>query len=85
MYDGGIICVLCFIAIIVLCSYELRRAKDSRVAKPVLAGMIAFLIMMIVEFYSYTPYLFLILFLASNIRSGKTDPMTIETAGEPAI
>lgn len=85
MYDGGIICVLCFIAIIVLCSYELRRAKDSRVAKPVLAGMIAFLIMMIVEFYSYTPYLFLILFLASNIRSGKTDPMTIETAGELAI
>lgn len=85
LHDGGIICVLCFIAIIVLCSHELRKARDSHAAKPVLAGIIAFLIMMIVEIYSYTPYLFLILFLACNVRSGKTDPMAIETAGELAI
>lgn len=68
LHDGGIVCALCFAAIIVICSYELRKSKQQRIAKLMLSGMIAFFTMMIAEIYSYTPYLFLLLFFAGSIN-----------------
>lgn len=61
-YDGGLLAVLAFVALILLCHRGLRASCPTRPRIAFLGGLFAFFIMMSVEIFSYTPYFFLLIF-----------------------
>lgn len=72
LYDGGIVCVISFIAITFI-SYSQIKCNKQAVAKSkfLIIGIIVFYFMMIVEIYSYTPYFFVLPFVMSNMLKSK--------------
>ncbi len=74
LYDGGIVCVISFIAITFI-SYSQIKCNKQAVAKSkfLIIGIIVFYFMMIVEIYSYTPYFFVLPFVMSNMLKSKNN------------
>ena len=74
LYDGGIVCVISFIAIAFI-SYSQIKCNKQAVAKSkfLIIGIIVFYFMMIVEIYSYTPYFFVLPFVMSNMLKSKNN------------
>lgn len=74
LYDGGIVCVISFIAITFI-SYLQIKCNKQAVAKSkfLIIGIIVFYFMMIVEIYSYTPYFFVLPFVMSNMLKSKNN------------
>lgn len=63
MYDGGLLTSGLFALIIYNEGKAINRCiSSSKIGRPICAATIAMLIMMLAEIYSYTPYLFAILF-----------------------
>ncbi len=72
LYDGGLICVISFVAIIVVCYKKINQNKKSVIRSQFLIfGIIVFYIMMIVEIFSYTPYFFVLPFVMANMNNAK--------------
>ncbi|MBR6728323.1 MAG: O-antigen ligase family protein [Clostridia bacterium] len=71
LYDGGLLAVVAFLALALLCHRGLRGNCPHRPRIAFLAGLLAFFVMMSVEIFSYTPYFFLLVFFgyhASTLR-----------------
>lgn len=70
MYDGGVVCVVLFIALTVLSYNKLKKNKEVlNKSKYLIIGMLAFYLMMIVEIFSYTPYFFVLPFIMYNLQN----------------
>lgn len=70
LYDGGIIAVVLFLALILICGRGIDRFRESEATFPMRATLFAFLLMMISEIYTYNMGLFfLVPFLMNEIGS----------------
>lgn len=66
MHDGGLLMTGLFIGIIFLGLGQLKKIASPKVKGIFLAAIAAFMVMMITEIYAYTPYLYLLFFVAYN-------------------
>lgn len=64
LHDGGIVHALSFAALFFVSSSGCRQRLSLVPVSVIVAVIIAFCVMMTTEIYSYTPYLFLLLYLA---------------------
>lgn len=66
LYDGGLLLVAVFIALLGVMGKKLKYT-DGKISAVLLACIASFMVMMITEIYSYTPYLFIIIFLSQYL------------------
>lgn len=59
LYDGGLITTISFSALILLSSNGLKKMKNYKIKAYFISLIFVYLIMMITEIYSYTPYFYL--------------------------
>lgn len=72
MYDGGLFTTISFSALILLSNSGLRLIKNYKIKAYLLSLVFVYLIMMITEIYSYTPYFYLpilLLYEGENFNS----------------
>ena len=66
LYDGGLILVVAFVWLLGITGKKVKYA-DEKVSSVFLACISAFMVMMIAEIYTYTPYLFIMIFLSQYL------------------
>lgn len=66
LYDGGLLTLLSFVMLIAFVGRKFKHT-DKKISSIVLACVASFMVMMITEIYSYTPYFFLIIFLSQYL------------------
>ena len=73
LYDGGILTVALFSVLLFVCYRRLIKRTDRYTWRCHIAGIAAFLVIMSVEIYTYTPYLFVLMLLAGTAQPS-SDP-----------
>lgn len=68
MFDGGILTTSIFICFILNSGYYIKQLDNKKVRSLMIATISIFLIMMITEIYSYTPYFYIILILPYELN-----------------
>ncbi len=67
MHDGGLLTMILFIILILSMSSSLKKCKEKYLVACVMAGVITYIVMMITEIYSYTPYFYLLILLGNKL------------------
>lgn len=67
-YDGGLICAILFLIILFMFSKRTYEYIDSHIGVLIASIYSAFMIMMITEIFSYTPYFYIVIFIGFNMQ-----------------
>ena len=67
LYDGGLVALVLFILMILYSEKKLKEANGIVVSIH-LACLLAFMVMMVAEIYSYTPYFYIMIFLGQHLQ-----------------